>query len=106
MKKYIRNTSSIYNDDDVYDEEFDESEYSNIPIYYTVYELNEDGDEVESVEAFESLNKAIDFAKSCDFSTHICFVPEMDPDDDPGYAEYIEYAYDYEPYEVVWSSLD
>ena len=81
-------------------------DYSEYNIWFAVYELDEDGYEVDRVESFDNLDDAIQFAESQDYPTLVCFVPEVDPDDDPDYAEYIEYNYDYEPYEVVWSSDD
>ena len=74
------------------------------PISYAVYELNEDGNELEELEHFDTEKKAIAWAKKQPFPTHVVFFPEEDPDNDPDYAEYIEYNYDYEPYEVVWES--
>ena len=88
------------------EEEFDDED--DFPgVSYVVYELDpDDGSEVDSVEGFDSEEEAISFAKSCSFPTHVVFVPNEDPDDDPNYAEYIEYAYSYEPYEVIWESTE
>jgi len=73
-------------------------------VSYHVYELDEYGDEIDVIESFSTLDEAIAFAETCDFPTHICFIPGTDPDDDPDYEEYLEYNYEYEPYEVVWES--
>ena len=81
--------------------EFEDNTSSYPPISYAVYELNEDGNELED---FDTEKKAIAWAKKQPFPTHVVFFPEEDPDNDPDYAEYIEYNYDYEPYEVVWES--
>ena len=93
MKRYIKSESSIHD------------RYAEIPIYFKVYEIDEDGEELDPIDSFDTLEEAIEFAKTCDFYTHICFIPGMDPDDDPGYSEYLEYTYDYEPYEIIWSSI-
>ncbi len=74
------------------------------PIWYSVWELTEDGEEIDELDRFDTKEKAIAFAKKQSVPTHVVFLPEEDPDDDPDYAEYIEYTYDYEPFEVVWES--
>ena len=76
------------------------------PIKYSVWELTEDGEETDELDRFDTEKEAISFAKKQPFPTHVVFLPEEDPDNDPDFAEYIEYHYDYEPYEVVWSSLE
>lgn len=91
-----------YKDDDDDDDEANYEDY----IRYVVYECDPDDDyeEVDSIDGFDTLDEAIEFAKSQDFPTHIVFVPSVDPDDDPDYADFIQNNYEYEPYEVVWES--
>ena len=103
-KYYDENDNLIEASESFDDEDFvDEDDYPGVS--YVVYELDpDDGSEVDSVEGFDSEEEAISFAKSCSFPTHVVFVPNEDPDNDPNYAEYIEYAYSYEPYEVIWES--
>lgn len=81
------------------------------PTYsFAVYEVDSDGDEIDSLESFEDLNDAIDFATSYseenDTFAHIVFVPDVDPDDDPDAAERYEYNSPFEPYEVVWDNIE
>ena len=84
-------------EDEDSDEDDEEINYS-----YVVYELDEEGDEVDSLESFDTLEEAITFAEKQPFPTHIVYVPDQDPDD-YGYPETPD---DYEAYEVVWSSKD
>lgn len=73
--------------------------------HYVVYELDEDGDEVDPLKDFEDFNKALKFAQKSGVKTHICLVPTMDPDDDPDWADEFENAaHPYDAYEVVWES--
>lgn len=81
-----------------------EAPYDPEYFYYEVYELDEDGDEIDSLEAFDDFNEALEFAKESGLRTHICLIPTIDPDDDPDIREWFEYHCEYEPYEVVWES--
>ena len=91
-----------YEDDD---DDYDEANYEDY-IQYVVYELDPENDyeELNSIQTFSSLADAKKFAQSCDFPTHIVFVPTMDPDDDPDFAEWLEENFEIEPYEEVWRS--
>ncbi len=78
--------------------------------YFKVYELDEDGEELDPIESFDDLEEAIKFAtdytsKEGTFA-HIVMVLEIDPDDDPDLAEWYEYNVPYEPYEEVWTNFD
>ena len=75
------------------------------PVWYSVYELDEDGDELDEVDSFDTPEEAIAFAKKQSFPTHVVFVPGTDPDDDPEYRRYLRGHYDYEPFEIVWESV-
>ena len=90
-----------------YEEEYEAWTYPGVS--YVVYELEYDPDiddyeELDGIDGFDTLDEAIEFAKSQDFPTHIVFVPSVDPDDDPDYADFLQNNYEYEPYEVVWES--
>lgn len=63
----------------------DEDEVDPYGATFVVYELDEDGEEVERIETFEEdeEEKAIEFAKAQPFPTHIVYVPNVDPDEDP-----------------------
>ena len=74
-------------------------------VWYSVYELDKDGNELDEVDSFDTPEEAIAFAKKQSFPTHVVFVPEADPDDDPEYRRYLRDHYDYEPFEVVWESV-
>lgn len=103
----VKLTSVMADNDDTYsysDDDYSDDDYSDYEVSFVVYELDEDGYELDSVEAFDDLDDAIKFAKSQEYPTHIVFVPEVDPDDDPNYADYLDYHYDYSAYEIVWSS--
>lgn len=68
--------------------------------FYTVYELDDNGEEVDQIKSFKTLDLAIKFAKKQKFPTHICYLAAQDPDD---YGE--ECGPDgYSYAEVVWSS--
>ena len=73
---------------------------------YRVYELDENGDELDCVGEFNNEEKAIKFAKKQDFPTHVGFVPYPDSDEGPEYREYIEMYAPYEEYEIIWTSED
>ena len=75
------------------------------PVWYSVYGLDENGNELDEVDSFDTPEEAIAFAKKQPFNTHVVFVPEADPDDDPEYRRYLRNHYDYEPFEVVWESV-
>ena len=87
--------------DDEEDEEYEEDD-EEISYSFVVYELDEEGDEVDSLEGFATLEEAIAFAEKQSCQTHIVYVPDADPDD-YGYPEPPD---EYEAYEVVWSSED
>lgn len=72
---------------------------------YIVYELDADGQEVDELKAFKDKEKAISFAKSKTFPTHVVFVPNYDPDSDPEAQEYIQYNAPYDAYEIIWDSF-
>ena len=74
-------------------------------IFFVVYELDEDGDEVEDIKAFSKKDVAIKFAQKQSFPTHVVLVPDFDPDDYGKEAErWITDTYGYGPFEVVWES--
>lgn len=73
--------------------------------HFRIYELDEDGDEVDVVDGVDTLDEAIEVAKNQEFDTHIVFCPNVDPDDDPEIAEWYEYNSEYEPYEIVWENI-
>lgn len=75
-------------------------------IIFSVYELDEDGDEVDNLDNFTTLDEAVAFAQEQGVLTHVVAVPTTDPDDDPEIAEWFEYNSEYEPYEVVWSNFE
>lgn len=76
-------------------------------IRYRVYECDpDDYEEIECVDSFLTAEEAIEFAQSCDFPTHVVISSEIDPDDDPEFAEWFEYECKYDPYEVIWTSWD
>lgn len=74
--------------------------------FFIVYEVDEDGDEVDSLDRFDTLDAAVRYAQDQNVLTHIVLVPKEDPDDDPEIAEWFEYNCDYEPYEIVWRSYE
>ena len=77
---------------------------------FAVYEIEPDGDEIDSLESFEDLDEAINFAEA--FSeqtgkfTHVVMVPDQDPDSDPDIAEWYQNFCPFEPYETVWDNLE
>ena len=74
-------------------------------VYFSVYELDEEGDEVEELKIFKSKDKAISFARKQSVPTHVVLVPNFDPDDyGKEMVQEITRVYGYEPYEVVWES--
>lgn len=75
-------------------------------IIFSVYELDEDGDEVDNLDSFTTLDEAVAFAQEQGTLAHVVAVPTTDPDDDPEIAEWFEYNSEYEPYEVVWSNFE
>ena len=77
---------------------------------FVIYELDDDGEELDSISAFSSEEEAIDEAKRLIkdgqiAQAHVVLVPNEDPDDDPDIAEWYEYNCKYEPYVAVWSSI-
>lgn len=101
FSQYFDDPERIDEDDDDSDEDDDEDS-DEITYTYVVYELDEEGDEVDSLESFNTLEEAITFAEKQSCRTHIVYVPDQDPDD-YGYPDTPD---DYEAYEVVWSSDD
>lgn len=86
------------------DEEDYDSKYKDIDWSFHVYELGEDGEEVDNLGEFDTEELAIDFAKNQSVPTHVVFVPKIDPDDDPDYEDYLEMFTPYKAYEVIWES--
>lgn len=87
-------------------EDEDEADYGAT---FIVYELDEDGEEVKRVATFEEDEEdaAIEFARAQSFPTHVVYVPNVDPDDDPSVADYFddqEKAGGYGAFEIVWES--
>ena len=98
------------NEDYKDDYDNDEYEYEDPTYFFSVYELDDEGEELDMVAILESEEAAI--AKAKDLikegiikQAHVVLVPDQDPDDDPAIAEWYEYNCEYEPYEVVWSSI-
>lgn len=74
-----------------------------VQFYYYVYELDEeDGSELDEVEAFENEEEAKKFADSLDFPAHVVFVPSPDSDTGPEYSEYIDNNSNYYDYEIIY----
>jgi len=84
-------------EDEKYEEDDEEISYS-----FVVYELDEEGDEIDSLEGFATLEEAIAFAEKQSCQTHIVYVPDADPDDF-GYPDTPD---EYGAFEIVWSSED
>lgn len=92
---------------DIDDTEPKEDEFDPpVQFYYGVYELDNDGDELDHISDFNTEEEAIKFAKKQSFPTHVVFIPSIDPDDDPEIAEYMQSNAPYEAYETIWSSLE
>lgn len=79
------------------------SEHELVQFLYYIYELDEeDGSELDEVEAFEDEEKAKQYADTLDFPAHVVFVPSPDSDEGPEYADYIETNSNYYDYQIIY----
>lgn len=88
IKKDLKNESL--------NEDYDEDDFN---YKFIVYELDENGDELNPINSFDTKEEAIEFAQAQSCPTHIVYAPMFDPDD---YG--MENEGEYEDFEVVWES--
>ena len=89
---------------DLEGESLQESQDSELSYSFKVYSTDEDGNEIEPLidGEFDNKEDAIEFAKAQRTPTHVVYVPNFDPDDNPDWVDKGEYG----DFEVVWTSIN